>query len=397
MRDIVSFSDDIDNCANYNWCGLLIEKLKRKHAFWNEERSRDFTGSLPFLIYLYVNQVNNGKTSTVSLQTPAYKVRSNMLLLERQKFECKNDSFGVGHIGGKETTTVNEMNQRVAQQDKELQEPQQVGDKEDDIVADSVSGSLVQQDDINTVIDDVCRTNNVQETVDEGDRFTKSATEYMGEILVESGTQARFGAEIEKHFEEKAYKKCIAYCVSTFALFPESESLAKLKAEYPMFFNLFAETSPMTKNMCLRSIGVGRNVEVMDDDDSFVPNYSLGISQISPKNLEKNIEGLSCIKEKANASAVEKATLFPNNSIGQSDISSKDLKTSANAGCSDKEYIEKNREHSRRMGKVVFDKDGYVRQMRGLAPSRICRSPFGTRVTDVNAHRITIEERDLWD
>ena len=28
-------------------------------------------------------------------------------------------------------------------------------------MADSVSGSLVQQDDINTVIDDVCRTNNV--------------------------------------------------------------------------------------------------------------------------------------------------------------------------------------------------------------------------------------------
>ncbi|KAL1826993.1 hypothetical protein ACET3Z_005405 [Daucus carota] len=199
--------------------------------------------------------------------------------------------------------------------------------------------------------------------------------EDLGEILVERGTHARFGAEIDKHFEEKAcierfvnsltelhkaYKKCIADCVSTFVLFPESESLAKLKAEYPMFFNLFAETSPMAKNMCLRSIGVGRNVEVMDDDDSFVPNYSLGISQISPKNLEKNIEG-------------------------------------ANAGCSDKKYIEKNREHSRRMGKVVFDKDGYVRQRRGLAPSRICRSPFVTRVTDVNAHRITVEERDFCD
>ena len=32
---------------------------------------------------------------------------------------------------------------------------------QDEIVADSVSGSLVQQDDINTVIDDVCRTNDV--------------------------------------------------------------------------------------------------------------------------------------------------------------------------------------------------------------------------------------------
>ena len=102
-------------------------------------------------------------------------------------------------------------------------------------------------------------------------------------------------------------------------------------------------------------------------------------------------------KKRANASAVEKATLFPNNSIGQSDISSKDLKTSATAGCSDKEYLEKNREHLRHMGKVVFDKDGNVRQRRGLAPSRICRSPFVTRVTDVNAHRITVEERDLWD
>ena len=197
---------------------------------------------------------------------------------------------------------------------------------------------------------------------------------------------------------EEAYKRCVTDCVSTFALFPECERLPKIKAEYPMFFNFFAETSPITKNLCSRSIGVEKNVEVMDDDDSFVPNFSLGISQISPKNLEKYMEGLSGIKEKANASAViEKATLFPNNSVGQSDISSKDLKTSATAGCSDKEYLEKNREHLRRMGKVVFDKDGNVRQRRGLAPSRICRSPFVTRVTDVNAHRITVEERDLWD
>lgn len=49
-RDVLRFSGDIENCVKYNWCRLLIEKLKVTHSYWAKDTKRDFVGPLLFLI-----------------------------------------------------------------------------------------------------------------------------------------------------------------------------------------------------------------------------------------------------------------------------------------------------------------------------------------------------------
>ncbi|WOG95850.1 hypothetical protein DCAR_0415179 [Daucus carota subsp. sativus] len=49
-RDVLRYSMDIDHCGKYNWCRLLIEKLRVSHDYWSAVKSRYFTGSLTFLI-----------------------------------------------------------------------------------------------------------------------------------------------------------------------------------------------------------------------------------------------------------------------------------------------------------------------------------------------------------
>lgn len=50
VRDVLNVKMDIDNCGEYNWCQLLIDKLKKTHAFWAANRTRNFKGALAFLI-----------------------------------------------------------------------------------------------------------------------------------------------------------------------------------------------------------------------------------------------------------------------------------------------------------------------------------------------------------
>lgn len=52
-RDVLRYSMDIDHCGKYNWCRLLIEKLRVSHDYWSAVKSRYFTGSLTFLIVSY--------------------------------------------------------------------------------------------------------------------------------------------------------------------------------------------------------------------------------------------------------------------------------------------------------------------------------------------------------
>ncbi|KAK1375839.1 hypothetical protein POM88_032032 [Heracleum sosnowskyi] len=55
-------------------------------------------GSLPFLIYLYVDRVKNNTTRDVERSIPAYIAWSDGLLRERQKNELNGNCFGVGEI-----------------------------------------------------------------------------------------------------------------------------------------------------------------------------------------------------------------------------------------------------------------------------------------------------------
>ena len=49
-RKMLSFGGNVDECGQYNWCKLLIDKLHKTHAFWAEHKWRNFAGPLAFLI-----------------------------------------------------------------------------------------------------------------------------------------------------------------------------------------------------------------------------------------------------------------------------------------------------------------------------------------------------------
>lgn len=53
-RDALRLDLNLDGCAQYNWCHLLIDKLQSSYTYWVAERKRSFTGSLPFLIVRFI-------------------------------------------------------------------------------------------------------------------------------------------------------------------------------------------------------------------------------------------------------------------------------------------------------------------------------------------------------
>ena len=38
-----------------------------------------------------------------------------------------------------------------------------------------------------------------------------------------------------------------------------------------------------------------------------------------------------------------------------------------------------------------------VRPRRDIIPTAICRSPYVTRLTDINRHNLIVEEKDVWE
>lgn len=48
--EVVGFRGNLENCSDYNWCALVIDKLISTHEFWaGNPTTRHFTGSLPLL------------------------------------------------------------------------------------------------------------------------------------------------------------------------------------------------------------------------------------------------------------------------------------------------------------------------------------------------------------
>ena len=54
-HDVLRYSLDIYHYGKYNWCRLLIERLKVSHDYWTTVKSRYFTGSLPFPVVSYTS------------------------------------------------------------------------------------------------------------------------------------------------------------------------------------------------------------------------------------------------------------------------------------------------------------------------------------------------------
>lgn len=183
---------------------------------------------------------------------------------------------------------------------------------------------------------------------------------------VVQNTQSSVDEEIDKHFEENTYMvsfennlkefvdvygRCLNNFEVTLALYPQNPRLAELKKDHSQYFKMFEAASPIAKNLVIGNVveKTGENSTRLTEAD-FIPNYSLGLSQLTPKNLCTELEGINNSQKKGHC-MVERN--------GDSPI-------------------------------------GMVRPRREIKASHLCRSPFVSRVVDVSSHVITTEERNVW-
>lgn len=171
------------------------------------------------------------------------------------------------------------------------------------------------------------------------------------------------------------YNKCLDNFEVAFSLYPKSARVAELKEKYGYFFKLFAESSPISKALSVGNANCKlRPSGGETDEDQFIPRFSLGLSQMTPKNLRTDIDQHSDSPIKG--------------ICGGSTISTQE-KTEVKKGCDDI------------IGHTGLPKKNIMaevpRPRRGIFPSHFLKSPFVSRVVDVNAHQITTEERNVWE
>lgn len=90
---------------------------------------------------------------------------------------------------------------------------------------------------------------------------------------------------------EDVYGRCLNNFEVTFALYPQNPRLTELKSEYSQYFKMFEATSPIAKNLQVGNVtGKAEKKSAIVDEDDFIPNYSLGLSQLMPKNLCSDLD-----------------------------------------------------------------------------------------------------------
>ena len=167
-----------------------------------------------------------------------------------------------------------------------------------------------------------------------------------------------------KRFEENMleleanFNKCLTNYIESMALYPDNEKLAELKTRYKQFFQLFVDSSPITKSLSKRCENQGRKTTLDSDDNTSFPSFSLGMSQMFPKNL---------------GDVMDTCAVTPV-AVQQSGKSTSEDHESGNLQAPVK-----------------------VRPQRDIIPTAICRSPYVTRVTDISRHNLTVEEKDVWE
>ncbi|KAL1805777.1 hypothetical protein ACET3Z_028845 [Daucus carota] len=429
-RDFLSFRGNIDNCGTYNWCSLVLRKLRVTHEFWADAKWRNFAGPLPCLIFSYVCCVQSTEGVHPANTIPWYQGWSDNMLRDREKHEEGTGSFGVGVL----TSTSGKINEvagsggvGVDMTMRDLVVPDSLSGGEDadaravcgtekwgvrndeegsdgiDATLDGINDNieyiieeleeLRHAEDMNEALDtsnkvdfnkspihmegltekrnidlsskgSAAPTGNNKKVVmsaenagypsagniegqgagqlqfgDLGDHGVhdnpnggqieearadvettqkaearKTAGHGVKKIKVVlaadrvghdspggvMSTQARADLEIDNHFDEEPYmkrfeenmleleasfNKCLANYIESMALYPENEKLAELRTRYKHFFQLFVDSSPITKSLSKRCANQGRKTTVDADDNSSCPSFSLGMSQMFPQNL----------------------------------------------------------------------------------------------------------------
>ena len=167
---------------------------------------------------------------------------------------------------------------------------------------------------------------------------------------------ARFETNLQEL--EVVYNRCLTNFIESLALYPQNSKLADLKRRYKLFFKLFGESSPITKSLSNITAPRDANIAAGVKDTDGVPSFSLGLSQLSPKNLGGDLE--SCGK-------TPDLVIPRSKQVGEDSVIPAEERP------------------------VKF------RPRRGMFPSSSCRSPYVTRLTDISKHNLTSEEKDVWN
>lgn len=161
-----------------------------------------------------------------------------------------------------------------------------------------------------------------------------------------------------------------------FALYPRNARLAILKDKYKEFFKMFGDSSPISKALCVWTAECNVTTRLGEaDDEQFIPKFSLDLSQVTPKNLRTDIDesSFSALKEDCIGS------IF------------------SDKGKNVMQHGSDNNEAQLYVGDQQNTRAAVLRPRRGIKASHVCKSPYVSRVIDVNAHQITTEERNVWD
>ncbi|KAL1802599.1 hypothetical protein ACET3Z_031246 [Daucus carota] len=303
VTDVFDLELNLDSCDRYNWCRLLIDKLRTSHAYWAEEKKRSFAGSLPFLIFLYLSKVRNSNYAHVPAAFPSHIGWTDKLIREREKNEVVDGSFGVGEIvelvvGNEDKgveimiqnamvntyTATDEAGRRASSPIDEMEE-NPVLQREGNTISDHMQNAAEQclkeyNDDVPPIMVKSAKQN--KEETSKG--CMKPATggkselnhtasplltaeQCLGSMFEKPDVQGTQGTKedfIDNHFREdkymaefsrnleefgNAYEKCLNNFEVAFALYPNNEELAKLREKHRHFFKLLEDNSPLSKKL----------------------------------------------------------------------------------------------------------------------------------------------------
>ncbi|KAK1396468.1 hypothetical protein POM88_006331 [Heracleum sosnowskyi] len=97
-QTIVSFDDEFDNSAQYNWAAYLIKNLVITKERWMQTTSLFYIGPMIFLIILYADRVLYKGRQVVRRDNPSFRGWTKGRLRERESMESEPGTFGSGAI-----------------------------------------------------------------------------------------------------------------------------------------------------------------------------------------------------------------------------------------------------------------------------------------------------------
>ncbi|KAK1355917.1 hypothetical protein POM88_049173 [Heracleum sosnowskyi] len=113
----------------------------------------------------------------------------------------------------------------------------------------------------------------------------------LRDVLRFSGNIDECGSYVERFKRnvielKEGYKRCVTDYVTVLALFPRNAKVEELKEEYPIFFKVFDELSPISKKLAnCNAIDNAVMYSAIKTEEEDLPSFSLGLSQNICRNL----------------------------------------------------------------------------------------------------------------